>query len=453
MPRPRRRIAGFVAPLAGLLALAGAPQPAAAGLDYATFARQIREKGIRSAADAVALLPPELRINYTLMYHSRSIQQGSLENPRVLLFGTDAKLIVTFNGEPGQTGYDKLEILHFDDASETFELRSIDFKESVEFSEANPKVCTACHRPEPQPIWKDYGSPNDPSGHGQWPGSYGPSHDFVPEHLRPPLEAFWKAAAQHPLYRHLLRDPESDLFPYQPTGSERRWQHRFRPNNRMSRLIARLNARRVARAIQQSALFQERKHLVLSWFLECDEWGADPRLADEVHRLFASRFPETANAALHADLANVRQEEAFVIPFMLEKLLTGLDVYQWNMSVVTPPANRYHEGIHTIDQLIAGRLLEHVSAQDPALAPFYRPVTFEKAYGNPLYAMIEPGGAIWPGELGDLYDRSGVYHDRALAKQACGVVVPRARAELAAPDGAPRTAAGPATPDARAVGL
>jgi len=411
----------------------GAPPASASGMDYATFARLIRERGVTSVEEALALLPPEMRINYTLVHLSRSIQQGSLESPRVLLFGTDARLVVTFNGSPEETNYDKLELLSFDDATETFELRSIEFGDTVHFSEANPTVCTACHRADPQPIWKDYGSPNESSGHGQWKGTYGESHDFVPEALQPALLRFWAAAPQHPRYRHLLRDPESDLFPFQPSGEQLRWQHRFRPNNRISRLLARLNARRIARMLTESEHFRARQNLVLSWFLGCDEWWEDPTLADEIRRLFAERFPEADHRPLYDDLRSVSPEDHYVIPFMLEKLFTGLDVYQWNMSIVTPPANRFHEGVHTIDQLIAGRLLERLATEDPTLAPYYRAVSFEEAYGAPLVTMIQPGGAIWPGELSQLYDRSGLYHDLARAKQACEVVIPRARAELAAP--------------------
>jgi hypothetical protein len=401
-------------------------------MDYETFANRIRESGAASVEDALALLPGEMRLNYTLVHQSRSIQQGSLENPRVLLFGTDAKLIVAFNGSSEQSGYANLEILHFKDESETFELRSIGFGKTVSFSEANPVTCTACHKRSPQPIWKDYGSPNEPRGHGQWPGTYGPSHDLVPKDLRPALQAFWEAAPRHPRYRLLLRDAESDLFPYQPTGDALRWQHRFRPNNRLSRLLARLNARRAARALQESELFQGHKNLVLSWLLECEEWQREPQLGEEIRRLFAVRFPEADNPALYTDLRSVRQEDRYVIPFMIEKLFMGLDAYQWNLSVVTPTANRYHEGLQTIDQLVAGRLLERLASEDAALSPFYRTVSFSHAYGAPLYATIQPGGAIWPGDIGALYDRSGLYHDLDLAKQACPVVVPRARAEIGA---------------------
>ena len=451
MPKASRGIARIVAALAALAAAGSAPSPAAAGMDYPTLARLIRERGVGSVADAIALLPEEMRLNYTLMHHSRSIQQGSPEHPRVLLFGTDARLIVTFNGSPDETNFDKLEILHFDDATETFELRSIEFGSTVEFSQPNPEVCAACHKRSPQPIWKDYGSPNAPDSHGQWPGSYGTSHDVVPPELRPALLGFWAAAPQHPRYRHLLRDPESDLFPYQPSDRRFQWQHRFRPNNRLSRLIARLNARRVARALVQNELFQQRKSLVLSWLLECAEWQTDPGLSAEIRRLFAARFPEAEHAALYADLRSVRPDDAFVIPFMIEKLFTGLDVYQWNMSIVTPPANRYHEGIQTIDQMVAGRLLERLAAEDDALAPYYRPVSFAQAYGDPLYTKIEPGGAVAPGDLGSLYDRAGRYHDRELARQACGIVVPRARAEIASASTVAATAIEPAADPALAA--
>jgi len=428
----RREIARAGCLIAAAVLAAGGLPRASSAMDYETFANRIRETGAASPEAALALLPEEMRINYTLVHQSRSIQQGSLQNPRVLLFGTDAKLIVAFNGSPDETGYANLEILHFKEESETFELRSIEFGKTVHFSEANPVTCTACHKHSPQPIWKDYGSANDESEHGQWPGTYGPSHDMVSTELKPALLAFWEAAPRHPRYRLLLRDPESDLFPYQPTEEKFRWQHRFRPNNRLSRLLARLDARRVARAMEESELFQGRKNLLLAWLLECDEWQSDPGFAEEVRHLFAARFPEADHAALYADLRSVSPEDRYVIPFMLEKLFMGLDAYQWNMSVVTPPANRYHEGIQTIDQLVAGRLLERLAGEDAALAPFYRKVTFSEAYGAPLVKVIQPGGAIWPGDIGELYDRSGVYHDLALAKQACPLVVQRARAELGA---------------------
>ena len=232
MPKALRKIPRACAVLAALAGAWSSASATAAEMDYRTFVDLIRERGVTKPGEALALLPEPMRLNYTMVYASRSLQHASLENPRVLLFGTDARFIVTFNGSSDQQGSDQLEILHFDDASETFELRSIGFGSEVHFSEANPSACTSCHRPSPQPIWKDYGSANEAAGHGQWLGTYGSNHDFVPKELRPALLRFWNDAPRHLRYRHLLRDARSDLFPYQSTDAAYRWQHRFRPNNR-----------------------------------------------------------------------------------------------------------------------------------------------------------------------------------------------------------------------------
>src|SRR5256885_17060270 len=39
------------------------------------------------------------------VFESRSLQGASPENPRVILFGPDARFIVTFNGSPAQRGF------------------------------------------------------------------------------------------------------------------------------------------------------------------------------------------------------------------------------------------------------------------------------------------------------------------------------------------------------------
>jgi hypothetical protein len=52
-------------------------------------------------------------------------------------------------------------------------------------------------------------------------------------------------------------------------------------------------------------------------------------------------------------------------------------------------------------------------------------------------------------ELFRLYDRSGVYHDLALAKRACSLVVPSARAEI----GTAKVTAGARLPGRDGAGL
>src|SRR5256885_17269149 len=85
------------------------------------------------------------------VFESRSLQGASPENPRVILFGPDARFIVTFNGSPAQRGFRVVETMEFDDDSKEFRLRELLFPEragspdKVVVSEVNPQRCTRCH--------------------------------------------------------------------------------------------------------------------------------------------------------------------------------------------------------------------------------------------------------------------------------------------------------------------
>src|SRR5256885_10047748 len=84
----------------------------------------------------------------TLFRSSRSLQGASPENPRVILYGPDARFIVTFNGSPAQRGFRAVETMEFEDASKEFRLRELLFPEraagpeKVVVSEVNPQRCT-----------------------------------------------------------------------------------------------------------------------------------------------------------------------------------------------------------------------------------------------------------------------------------------------------------------------
>lgn len=72
---------------------------------------------------------------------------------------------VTFNGDPGQRGYDSVETLEFDPVSSAFRLREIRFGPGApRISGVNPEPCAACHDSPARPIWD-----TPPS----WPGVYG----------------------------------------------------------------------------------------------------------------------------------------------------------------------------------------------------------------------------------------------------------------------------------------
>lgn len=133
---------------------------------------------------------PEVMLTHTLVYDSLSIQQATFEEPRVIVFGPDAKFVFSFNGNAGMRGGAAFETMEFDEAKGEFQFREIVFKKQVahdELSEytpartesqnanviwtkSNTDRCTQCHGENPSPIFETYFI---------WPGFYGSNDDFL----------------------------------------------------------------------------------------------------------------------------------------------------------------------------------------------------------------------------------------------------------------------------------
>lgn len=213
----------------GGIALALALPAGAASFTYSDLVSLIREKNVTSVETLLPQLPQELRSHYVLMHTSESLQAASYENPRVILFGEDAQLTCTFNGDPEHAGYDTIECFQFHKAQRRFEFRQIEFPKNapVKFSELNRSTdgrvsCTSCHGADPRPNWNDYDS---------WPGVYGEGDD-KPDHEK--QQRFITGMGQHPRYKWL----DSKLLTKE------------RPNLNFSDYVGRMNALRVHRILK-----------------------------------------------------------------------------------------------------------------------------------------------------------------------------------------------------------
>ncbi len=404
-----------------LLAL-GPSGAAQARFDFESLRALIETERLTSVEQVVARLPEDLRANYTLVYASQSLQGASHDHPRAVLFGADAKLVLTFNGDPKQRHHDEIEILQYRDEQGVFELRSISFAQGVRFSEKNPQLCLSCHGASPRPIWGSYDYEVRDDNH--WPGLYGSTHDaprLVPEERRA-FERYRELAREHPRYRFLKTEhPATRWYPY----GDGAYQHRFRPNNRIGNLLARLNARKIAHEIIRNPFFRRYYRTTLSWFIGCPE-AAGSEFAGKIERLFEREFDRGRHYRLYGDLGAVRPENR--LAFMFEKLLSGLGTYTWNMSVSTlPGGKRFSTGILTIDQLVAAAVLAEVVGGDPWLGGFYRSWTSREVYDT-----FRPGyyqSNVAPGGVGEQYDLLGLYFDETSARNACSGLLERARAE------------------------
>ena len=185
----------------GLCLAVGFAKSAPAGeLTFESLSQAIAAQHVGSVEELLAELPADLRTHYSLVFSSRSLQDASFEHPRAVLFGSDAQLILTFNGDPSQHGFDAVETMEFDTRANRFIFREITFsadktQPAARISDPNPARCVACHDHPARPIW------DVPPA---WPGVYGERYGagLSTVELRG-VRRFLAIQATHPRYRYL----------------------------------------------------------------------------------------------------------------------------------------------------------------------------------------------------------------------------------------------------------
>ena len=387
--------------------------------DYGDLVELIRSKNIVSIEQLLPELPEELLHNYPLVHHSRSLHGASPDFPRSILFGKDARLILTFNGSADHSRFRDLEIMHFRDDALVFEMRSISFDNGARFSEGNPEVCLGCHGDSPRPIWSSY-EYSDDEDVVHWPGFYGSTHDAptLSVDKGAAFERFRELAEVHPRYRYLkLGHPGSRWYPY-GAGA---YSHEFRPNNRLGNLLARLNAKRLAHHLRSGSFFNRYPSLSMLWILKCPE-ASNEGFARFVGERFRRQYPTLAATA--AGLSKPSHRMAF----MFEKLLSGPEILTWDMTLDPAPGGaRFFTGIVGIDELVAAELMRSLPAEH-WLKEYYVPWN-----QRDLYDTFSPGyydQNVAPGGVGEEYDAAGLFYDRERARAACPQLARDASAEL-----------------------
>lgn len=139
----------------------------------------------------LGILPESYRRHFSMIHRSFSIQSAKPMAPRVILYGTDAKVMMTFNGGhdfEGQpmAGGDSIEVIEWNTQKKTWDFSEITFdlqKRAVH--NTNPQKCVMCHAGTPKPVhseslhlYKDKLKPIFPQ-YPFWPGFYGSVNDIV----------------------------------------------------------------------------------------------------------------------------------------------------------------------------------------------------------------------------------------------------------------------------------
>jgi hypothetical protein len=276
-----------------LLPVATMARYSTTAIDFGFLKRVIEEKNVRSVDDLLALLPESFRSHYALMFSSRSLQEASFRDPRVVLYSSDAKFVVTFNGNPAQRGYGALETMEFDENSKKFQFREIDFPprssaaEAVKFSESNPEKCLKCHGQPSRPIWDSY---------PLWPGAYGErEHLPLSKAEHDGLADFLRNQPTHPRYRHLT---DSKLFLERDnllSRSENRYDGSSAtdPNSELGSLLSKLNFQMIANEVASSPDFRAYGYALLA-SLEEDCGSIEDFLPDGLKATFRRNYKQFA---------------------------------------------------------------------------------------------------------------------------------------------------------------
>jgi hypothetical protein len=244
-----------------LVVLQGSMMPCARALGLSSLRALISERAITSVDGLLEALPEPLRAEYTLVFHSRSLQDASYANPRVLLFGDDATLVVTFNGDPAARGFDAVETMEFDTSTESFRFQEIKFNGASApptFSDINPPRCSICHGSPARPVWD-----TPPS----WPGVYGERYlRGLSAEEEKGIKEFLAIQPTHLRYKLLVapdRFAERDTY---VTSSSVAYNGRTTepPNARLSSLLARLNTRAIMGRLVSSPAYASHRYVLLA---------------------------------------------------------------------------------------------------------------------------------------------------------------------------------------------
>ena len=401
-----RRVKAIVGALAIVLLhtliFAAWPAPASdptfdsARLEVLLQRNPVTGRPVDSIAELVPLLPRELRSNFTFVYDSRSPFHTSIspEFPRAVLFADDARLVLTFTGDPGKPGFDLLETLAFDDHAAAFTLRSY-LLPAAERRSWRPTPedadCARCHGADARPIFDSY---------PLWPGFYGSVLDAFPRDRLGTAElakyrAFLHGAAKSEPYRSLIFPKGSETSPYLDPRHYvagvvqlEAATMPFLPNTRLGMAMTELNRARIYRKLAASAEFRSNEKRALAALLECR--GADAPKEEDLRTIEAELKRENderlQRLGWRADEPRPEIDNMEELKFTRELAeivgvasQAGVDRSDWSMAL-EPRSLAFFDGIlsgmhrgksYYLKEDLIYEMLSHLSQGEPAFRPTF----------------------------------------------------------------------------------
>ncbi len=346
----------------------------------------IRTNDIRSVEQLLSALPKSYLDHYTLMFQSRSLQSASFSNPRAIVFGTNGKLIMSFNGSPEQTGYYAIEAIEFNDLTKSFQMEEIAFPEpgdpsahGAQFSKRNPDKCLKCHTANTHPIW---------DAPPLWPGAYGEAyHEKLSKAESDGLYSYLQQQASHPRYRFLTNThPYTDESTFYPN------RHNVyngveveAPNAQLTTLLTKLNVEKIIHQVSSQPQFNQYQYALLAsvspacqavinylpreWTIQAQQYYADFRQHDneEMHRQLQKKSSQRVGG--NTGLADVDKSKSLLdFRFVAESGL-AINTSEWGLAIEKNAAD--FSAFEPVNALLEQRLVSIVKSRDPELMNVY----------------------------------------------------------------------------------
>ncbi len=153
--------------------------------------------GVTNVRDLLSDMPDSMRENYVLMEQTRSRHLADLRDPRLIMFGLDARFLMAVGGVEEDPLREIVEMAELDEETGQWIYRLIDFETSPPTLSADDLACQGCHGSPTRPIWGNY---------PDWPGAFGEDEN----HLTGDQSAMLDQLAENPelsdRYHHLELD-------------------------------------------------------------------------------------------------------------------------------------------------------------------------------------------------------------------------------------------------------
>lgn len=149
---------------------------------------------IDNVRDLLSALPRSMGDSYVLMEDTRSRHMADLEHPRLIMYGLDARFLMSAGGVPDDPLYEVIEMAELDAQTGQWIFRALDFGQDPPALGASDQSCQGCHGSPVRPIWGHY---------PDWPGAFGADENDLTAAQASVLLDLMDTQAQTDRYHHL----------------------------------------------------------------------------------------------------------------------------------------------------------------------------------------------------------------------------------------------------------